>query len=104
MKKSDVLKLILTGATTFIPGGAAVKGGIDAILEAKRDTDDDDDDDVDEIAGAVARIAIGAVQGVEALSEKDLINDPVLAQLVANIRGDLLLARLLVVRRPAPPT
>lgn len=97
MKKADVFKLILNGAAEFIPGGPVVRHGIEAILEAKRDTDDADD--VDEIASAVAKIAIGAVQGAEALTEKDFVNDPVLAQLAANIRGDLKLAQLLRVRK-----
>ena len=102
MKKADIFRLILGGAAAFVPGGDKVKQGIEAIIEARQDKDDDDD--FDEIAEAVALIAIGSVQGAEALSAKDLLNDPVLAQLAENIKGDLKLAQLLKVRPAPSPT
>lgn len=101
MSKKDLFKAILSGAAAFIPGGAGVQKGIEKLIEAKKDTDDADD--VDEIADAISEIAIGSLAAVEGLTERDIVNDPVLAQLAENIKGDLKLARLVLVRKAAPP-
>ena len=102
MKKADIFRAILSGAAAFVPGGPGVQRGIEAVIEARKDTDDDDD--FDEIADAVALIAISSVHGAESFTDKDLVNDPVLAQLIANVKGDLKLAQLVLVRKASPPT
>lgn len=95
MKKSDVFKAILAGASAFIPGGNAVKAGIEALVHRN----DDPDDDVEEVADAITQIAVGSVQAAEGLSGKDFIDDPVFAQLVENLKGDVRLLQLVVTKR-----
>jgi hypothetical protein len=97
MNKSDVFKAILEGATALIPGGPAVKEGIEALTHRNSDPTDD----VDEIADAITKIAMGSVAAAEGLTDHDIVNDPVLAQLAANIKGDLKLAQLVIVRKAA---
>lgn len=100
MTKKELLKVILGTAVAFVPGGPAVKGGIEALIN--RNTDPDDD--VDEVAEAVADIVAGTMLAVEGLSEKDFVDDPVLAQLLDNIKGDIRLYAQLVQRlKPIPP-
>lgn len=92
MKKSEVIRALIAGASGFIPGGAAVKAGIEALIQRN----DDPDDDIDEIADAISQIALGAVMGGEFISGKDKINDAVLAELAAGIKAQIKLATLVV--------
>lgn len=98
MKKSEVFKLIAGIGVSFIPGGEKVKAGIDALTHRN----DDPTDDVDEVADAVLEIAVGALLAAEGLSEKDLVQDEVFAQLGQNIKGDIVLYQHLIKRlKPA---
>ena len=78
-------------------GGAA---GIAALIHR----DNAPTNDVDEPADALTSIALNVVMGTETLTGKDYVNDPVLAQLALNIKGDLKLAQLIVARKPAGPS
>lgn len=97
MNKKQIFEAILTGATAFIPGGAGVKEGIDHLVH--RNTDPTDD--VDEVAGAIAQIAVGSMIAAEGLSEKDFVQDAIFLQVVENIKGDIRLLQQLVVRPKA---
>lgn len=99
MKKSDVFKALLQGAAAFIPGGVNVQTGIEALIHRNSDPDDD----VDEVASAIAQIAVGSVQAAEGLSEKDFVNDPIFLQIVENIKGEIKLLQHVVVKRAAVP-
>jgi hypothetical protein len=92
MKKSEVLKALIAGAAGFIPGGEAVKLGIEQLVHRN----DDPDDDIDEIADAVALIVMGAIAGAEFVAGKDAVNDAVVAQLAAGIKSQIHLATLVV--------
>ena len=98
MKKSEVFKLIAGIGIAFVPGGEKVKAGIEAL----RNRNDDPTDDADEVADAVLDIAVGAMLAVEGLSEKDLVDDAVFAQLGQNIKGDIVLYQQLIKRLHAP--
>ncbi|MEQ1910238.1 MAG: hypothetical protein ABMA15_15535 [Vicinamibacterales bacterium] len=95
MKKSDVFKLIAGIGVSFFPGGDRVAAGIQAL----KNRNDDPTDDVDEVADAVTEIVMGVILSAEGLSGADLVNDPVLAQLAANIKGDIRLAQQLLIAR-----
>lgn len=99
MKRSDVFKLILQGLTTFNPAAGAAVSGVAAGVEKMIHRDDDPTNDLDETADALTQIAMNVVLGTESLTGKDYVNDPVLAQLALNIKGNIKLA-LLVVHKP----
>lgn len=102
MKKSDVFELILKGIAVANPAvGRAVAGGA-AGIKALIHRDDDPTNDLDETADALTAIALNVVMGTETLTGKDYANDPILAQLAENIKGDLKLAQLVVARKPGP--
>jgi hypothetical protein len=100
MKKSDVLKAILAGAAGFVPGGPGVQQGIEKLLH--RNTDPDDD--VDEVADAIAEIAVNSMLAIEGLTEKDFVRDDIYLLVVENIKGEIKLLQQLVVRGPKPTT
>ena len=94
MKKSDLLKVI--GAfIPLVPGGAQVQAGITALVHR----DDDPTNDVEEVSAALTQIILGSVEGAESLSGKDIVNDPVLAQIAVNIQADIALFQHLLVER-----
>ena len=107
MKKLDLLKDIAQiGATVVLPqikGAGAVVKGVDALLHRN----DNPDDDLDEVSSAIVSILLGGTAAVEDLTDQDIVNDPVLAQIAANIKGDIALFQHLLVERHgakvAPP-
>lgn len=107
--KKAILKAILSGGLAvgevMIPGLGIAKQGIDAILEAKADTDNEDD--ADEIAAGLSKVIIGTFAAAEGVTEKDLVNDPVLVALMAKIRQDIVgyeaLVKAVAVKRPPVP-
>lgn len=106
MAKKDILKAILMTAANVaassVPGGTAVQGGIEAIVETLRDGDPSDN--VNDMADAFAEIAVGSVAVAENVKAKDLLNDPIFAQMVDNLRGQVkLMAQLAPRLKPIPP-
>lgn len=101
MKRSDLFKAIAQiGATAVLPhvkGAGLVVKGVEALVHRN----DDPDDDLDETTAAIVDILLGSTQVAEDLTGSDIINDPVLAHLAANIRGDVLLFQALLVERHA---
>ena len=106
MKKSDIFKAIVVGAAKFLPSRGAGKTpskipAIKVSLNAGHAASDPNDDDPDTIAEALAAIVIGSVPGAGTVTAQEFIQDPVLAQLIANILGDLKLAQLVLARKAA---
>ncbi len=99
MKKSDLFKAIAQiGLATVVPqvkGAGLVVKGVDALVHRN----DDPDDDLDEVSAAIVNILLGGTQAAEDLTDRDIVNDPILAQLAANIRGDVALFQQLLVDR-----
>lgn len=99
MKKSDLFKAIAQIGTQLvlprIPGGAQVQHGVESLVHRN----DDPDDDLDEVSAAIVQIVVGGTQAAEGLTGQDIVNDPVLAQLAANIKGDIALFQHLLVER-----
>ena len=101
MKKSDVFKAILTGLSLVNPAAGAAVSGVASGVGKLIHRDDDPSNDLDETADALTGIIMNVVLGAESLTAQDYVNEPVLAQLAANIRGDIRLAQLVVNRKPA---
>lgn len=98
MKKKDVFNLILAGLTVANPALGASVSGVAAGVEKLTHRDDDPTNDLDETADALTDIVVNVVTGAEKLTNKDYVNDPVLAQLAQNIKGDVKLALMLKAR------
>lgn len=99
MKKSDLFKAIAQIATTVVlpqvKGAGLVVKGVEALVHRN----DDPDDDLDEVSSAIVNILLGGTAATEALTGQDIVNDPVLAQIAANIKGDIALFQHLLVER-----
>ena len=102
MKKSDILNLVLGVVTAINPaaGAAASVGAASVAKLIKRD--DYPSNDLDEVSDALTEIVMATVMGLESVTKKDYVNDPLLAQLAANIKGDIKLVMLVVNKAPAP--
>jgi hypothetical protein len=98
MNKKQIFEAILTGASAYIPGGPVARAGIDHLIHRNADPTDD----VDEVAGAIAEIAVGSMLAAEGLSEKDIVHDAIYLQVLENIKGDIRLFQHLIVRTPTP--
>lgn len=99
MKKSDLFKAIANiGTAVVLPqvkGAGLVVKGVDALVHRN----DNPDDDLDEVSSAIVNILLGGTAATEDLTGHDIVNDPVLAQIAANIKGDIALFQHLLVER-----
>ena len=94
MKRLDVFRAILQGASAYVPGGIEVKDGIEKLINR----DADPSNDIDEVADALAAVVVGALKAAEALSEKDLVNDAALKELAVAVKNAVKQAQLVLVK------
>ncbi len=94
MKKSDIFKQLAILGLNFVPGGTAA---VDAI-KALATKDDDPTNDVDEIATHIADAVIKVMAAAEGITERDLINEPAVLALKANIVSGIKLVPVVLVR------
>lgn len=101
MKKPDVITMILVAIAAQYPDLAlnvtGVAGGIDHLIHK----DDDPSNDLDETADAITEIVLSVVGGIEHATGHDYVNDPVLAQVAANLKGDIKMLQLVRVKKAA---
>lgn len=76
-------KFALGAAEETIPGVEFISGGIKAVL--KRDTDPTND--MEEIGDGVRDIIVGTFLATEGLTEKDIVNDPVLVLMLEDVQA-----------------
>lgn len=95
MKKSAIFKQLAILGLNFVPGGNAI--------QALATKDDDPTNDVDEIATHIADAVIKVMAAAEGITERDLINEPAVLALKANIVSSIQLVPVVLVR-PAVST
>ncbi len=97
MNKKALLKSLAQVGLAFIPGGNAAAGAIEALTQK----DDDPTNDVDEIANKLADAIVSAVAVAENIQGRDLVNEPAVIAIKAQIVATIKLVPHVLVRRAA---
>lgn len=95
MNRLDVLRAVLQGAAGYVPGGAGIKEGIEALITRNADPSDD----VAEVSAALTKIVVGAVKAIEGITEKDYVDDAAVLALSESIKRDIELLQRLFIKR-----
>lgn len=98
MDKMDVVKSIALIAAGFVPGGQGIANAVNALTHR----DNDPTNDYDEVGGAIVEIAVSSLAAAEGLTGKDLLDDPLFAQVANGIKGDVKLLIMMIKARNVP--
>lgn len=97
MNKKALLKSLAQVGLAFVPGGNAAASTIEALTQK----DDDPTNDVDEMACKLADAIIAAAAVAEGIEGRDLVNEPAVLAIKAQIVATIKLVPHVLVRRVA---
>jgi hypothetical protein len=106
MNKQEILDRLISGVGIIDPRIGTIIRDIESVVHR----DADPTNDVEEISSAVTELAVTAIAVTQDYSGHEVVNNPALVQLAANIKGDIALYIHLVKQLkparaavPAPP-
>lgn len=97
MNKKALLKSLAQVGLAFVPGGNAAVGALEALTEK----DDDPTNDIDEIANKLADAIVKAVAVAENIEGRDLVHEPAVLAIKAQIVATIKLVPHVLVRQAA---